>query len=198
MLQGDAMGTIRKDLQRAVTAALLLAIGVVSARAGTREDRIAELQAKFRCPIFDYLQAFHKYPTPQRMDNRFLIVTIAHREDQRYYAQCAFDSMDTRMLCELDSPASNPTMKKYFRGEKLKLVKALGYRVDKKNNYHQWPDARTPEALYDIAGLLVDTLGRVFEMQTDETLTYKAPLVAGTPKPTEDSRKYCGQQISLR
>jgi hypothetical protein len=192
------MGTIGKVLKRAVTAALPLAVGVTNARAGTTEDRITQLQAKFRCPIFDYLQAIHKYPTPQRTDDRFLIVTIAHREDQRYYAQCAFDSMDTRMLCELDSPASNPIMKKYFRGQKLKLVKALGYRVHKKNNYYQWPDARTPEAIYDIAGLLVDTLGRVFDMQIDETLMYEAPLVTGTPKPTEDSRKYCGEQISLR
>jgi hypothetical protein len=35
-------------------------------------------------------------------------------------------------------------------------------------------------------------------MQADETLTYQAPLVTGTPKATDDSRKYCGQQISLR
>jgi hypothetical protein len=73
-------------------------------RTDATEDRIAERQAKYRCPIFDYLQAIHKYPTPQRLDNRFLIITIGHRDDQRYCAQCAFDSMDTRMLCELDSP----------------------------------------------------------------------------------------------
>lgn len=106
--------------------------------------------------------------------------------------------MDTRLLCELDSPFFNPAMKKYFRGNKLKLVKSLGYKLHRKNNYYQWRDARTPEALYDVAGLLVDTVGRVFDMQVDETLMYKAPLVSGTPKPTEDSRKYCGQQISLR
>jgi hypothetical protein len=102
------------------------------------------------------------------------------------------------MLCELDSPPSNPVMKKYFRNNKLKLVKSLGYRLHRKNNYYQVRDARTPEALYDIAGLLVDTVGRVFDMQVNETLTYQAPLVTGTPKPTDDSRKYCGQQISLR
>lgn len=192
------MGTIRKALRQLVAAVLLLAIGAASVRADATEDRIAELQEKYRCPIFDYLQAIHKYPTPQRTDNRFLIVTIEHRGDQRYYAQCAFDSMDTRMLCELDSPAFNPVMKKYFRGNKLKLVKALGYRVHKKNNYYQWRDARSPEALYGIAGLLVDTVGRVFDMQADETLTYQAPLVTGMPKATEDSHKYCGQQISLR
>jgi hypothetical protein len=104
--------------------------------------------------------------------------------------------MDSRMLCELDSPFFNPTVKKYFRGKKLELIKSLGYKPHRKNNYYQWRDARTPEALYDVAGLLVDTVGRVFDMGVDETLIYKAPLVSGTPKPTEDSRKYCGQQIS--
>jgi hypothetical protein len=192
------MGSIRKFLRQSVATALLVTLGAVSARADATDDRIAALQAKFRCPIFDYLQAIHKYPTPERMDNRFLIVTIGHRADERYYAQCAFDSMDARMLCELDSPFFNSSMKKYFRGEKLKLVKALGYKIHRKNNYYQLPDARTPEALYNIAGLLVDTLGRVFDMRIDETLTYQAPLVAGTPKPTEDSHKYCGEQISLR
>jgi hypothetical protein len=192
------MGIIRKALRRSVAAGLLLAMGAVSARADANEDWIAELQAKYRCPIFDYLQAIHKYPTPQRMDNRFLIITIEHRGDERYYAQCAFDSMDTRMLCELDSAFFNPAMKKYFRGNKLKLVKSLGYKLHRKNNYYQWRDARTPEALYEVAGLLVDTVGRVFDMQVNEKLMYKAPLVSATPKPTEDSHKYCGQQISLR
>lgn len=192
------MGTIGKTLRRSVATVLLFIIGATAARADATEDRIAALQAKYRCPIFDYLQAIHKYPTPERMDNRFLVVTIEHRGDQRYYAQCAFDSMDTRLLCELDSPVFNPVMKKYFRGNKLKLVKTLGYRPHKKNNYYQWRDARTPEALYDVAGLLVDTVGRVFDMRADETLMYKAPLVTGTPKATDDSRKYCGQQISLR
>ncbi len=192
------MGTIRKALKRSVAALLLVAFGATAACADATEDRIAALQAKFRCPIFDYLQAIRKYPTPERMDNRFLIITIEHRGDQRYYAQCAFDSMDTRMLCELDSPFFNPPMKRYFRSAKLKLVKALGYYSHKHDNYRQFRDARTPEALYDIAGLLVDTVGRVFDMQVNETLMYEAPLVSGKPKPTQDSRKYCGQMISLR
>jgi hypothetical protein len=192
------MGTIRQFFNRCVATVLLVAFGAATANADTTDDRIAALQAKFRCPIFDYLQAIHKYPTPQRTDNRFLIIAIEHRGDERYYAQCAFDSVDTRMLCELDSAFFNPAMKKYFRGNKLKLVKSLGYKLHRKNNYYQWRDARTPEALYEIAGLLVDTVGRVFDMQVNETLMYQAPLVAATPKPTEDSHKYCGQQISLR
>jgi len=192
------MGTIREFLRRSVATVLLVGIGAASVKADATDDRIAALQAKFRCPIFDYLQAIHKYPTPQRTDNRFLIIVIEHRGDERYYAQCAFDSMDARILCEVDSPFFNPVMKKYFRGKKLEIVKSLGYKLQRKNNYYQWRDARTPEALYDVAGLLVDTVGRVFDMRIDEALMYKAPLVTGTPKPTEDSHKYCGQQISLR
>ncbi len=121
---------------------LLAAFGATIARAGATDDRIAALQAKFRCPIFNYLEAIHNYPTPERIDNRFLIIMIAHRVDERYYAQCAFDSGDARMICELDSPFFNPSMKKYFRGDKLKLVKALGYRLHRKSNYYQYHDAR--------------------------------------------------------
>ncbi len=109
------MGTIRQFLNRCVATVLLIALGAAVARADATEDRIAALQAKFRCQIFDYLEAVHKYPTPERMDNRFLIITIEHRGDQRYYAQCAFDKMDTRMLCELDLPFFNPPMKPFFR-----------------------------------------------------------------------------------
>jgi hypothetical protein len=190
------MPNIRKYLVRSVTAVLTVAVTAGSACADADSDRIAALQAKFRCPIFEYLEAIHKYPTPNRTDNRFLIITIEHRGDERYYAQCAFDNMDTRMICELDSPFFNPSVKKYFRGAKLKLVKSLGYRPRKKNNYYQWVDARTPAALYDIAGLFVDTVGRVFDMQAGETLMYHAPLVSTPPRDTDEARKYCQPQIS--
>jgi hypothetical protein len=126
------MGTIRKSLRRSVATILRAAFSATIARAGAADDRIAALQAKFRCPIFKYLEAIHNYPTPERTDNRFLIIMIAHRVDERYYAQCAYDSGDARMICEIDSPFFNPSMKKYFRGDKLKLVKALGYRLHRK------------------------------------------------------------------
>jgi hypothetical protein len=192
------MGRIRKLLRRSVATVLLVALGAVSARADATEDRIAALQAKFRCPIFNYLNAIHAVPTYARTDNRYLIIIIEHRGDERYYAQCAFDNLDTRMICELDSPFFNPTMKKYFRGDKLKLIKALGYRLHRKNNYYQWRKSLTPEDRYEIAGLLVDTIGRVFDMRADETLMYEAPLVTGTPKPIEYAAKYCEPHISLR
>jgi hypothetical protein len=192
------MGTIRKSLRRSVAAVLLVALSAANARADATEDRIAALQTKFRCPIFNYLNAIHAVPTYARTDNRYLIIAIAQRGDERYYAQCAFDNLDTRMICELDSPFFNPTMKKYFRGNKLKLVKALGYRLHRKNNYYQWRKSLAPEDRYEIAGLLVETVGRVFDMGADETLMYKAPLVIGTPKSTEYAAKYCEPQVSLR
>jgi len=192
------MGTIRKPLRRSVTAVVLLAISAASARADATEDRIATLQAKFRCPIFKYLEAIHNYPTPERTDNRFLIITIAHRVDERYYAQCAYDSMDARMLCELDSPFFNPSMKKYFRGDKLKLVKSLGYRQHRKNNYYQWHDAQTVEARYEIAGLLVETVARVFDMRANEELMYEAPLLLPGSQRIAPLRDTCEPQVSLR
>ncbi|HEY3917712.1 MAG TPA: hypothetical protein VGL83_07955 [Stellaceae bacterium] len=190
-----AIGTILKRIGAGV---MLMAFASSLAHADANDDRIAALQAKYRCPIFNYLNAIHAVPTYARTDNRYLIITIEHRGDERYYAQCAFDNLDTRMICELDSPFFNPVIKKYFRGDRLKLVKSLGYRLHRKNNYYQWRKSLTPEDRYAIAGLLVDTVGRVFDMQADETLMYEAPLVTGTPQPTEYAAKYCAPQISLR
>jgi len=192
------MGTNRKILRRSVATVLLLAVGASSARADAIDDRVAALQAKFRCPIFKYLEAIHNYPTPKRTDNRFLIIMIAHRVDERYYAQCAYDSMDARMLCELDSPFFNPSVKKYFRGDKLKLVKSLGYRLHQKNNYYQWRDAQTAERRFEIAGLLVETVARVFDMGANEELMYKAPLLLPGSQRIAPLRETCEPQISLR
>jgi hypothetical protein len=192
------MGTIRKLLKRLVTAVLLVAFSAANAHADAIEDRIAALQSKFRCPIFKYLEAIHNYPTPERTDNRFLIITIAHRVDERYYAQCAYDDMDARMLCELDSPFFNPSMKKYFRGDKLALVKSLGYRLHRKNNYYQVRDAQTAKARYEIAGLLIETVARVFDMRADEELMYEAPLLLPDSQRIAPLRETCEPQVSLR
>jgi hypothetical protein len=92
-------------------------------------DRIAALLERYRCPVFAYLLAIHKTPTVLRLDNRFLILEIAHRIDHGYYAQCAFDDLDRKMICEVSSPAFHPDLKPYFEGANLKRVKALGYQA---------------------------------------------------------------------
>ncbi len=147
------------------------------------DDRITALQERYRCPIFAYLAAIHQTPTPLRLDNRFLIVTIDHRIDQRFYAQCAFDDLDRKMLCEVSSPFFNPDLQPYFTGTRLEQVQALGYLPRAQDNYFQWRDATTSNALYDIAGLLVKTVGYIFDMQPEEGLIFEAPLV--TTKPTD-------------
>lgn len=186
-------------LQRAVATVLLVSAAAGVANANADDDRIAALQAKYRCPIFDYLEAIHKYPTPQRTNNRYLIVTIDHRIDQRYYAQCAFEKLDRRMICEVSSPSFNPEFKStYFAKARLPTIRALGYHARRKDNYYQRQPAESPEALYKIAGLLVETLGRVFDMQSDEALTYEAPLVPKPPEPSEEGSRFCSPQISLR
>ena len=161
-------------------------------------DRIAALLDLYRCPVFAYLVAIHKTPTITRLDNRFLIVEIGHRIDHRYYAQCAFDDLDRKMICEVSSPVFNPELRPYFKGARLKRVKALGYRARRKDNYFQWRDARTPDALYAIAGLLVETLGYAFDMRPEEGLTYEAPLVPTKPDPPREAFSRCAPAISLR
>jgi hypothetical protein len=102
------------------------------------------------------------------------------------------------MICEVSSPAFHPDLKPYFEGASLKRVKALGYQARRKDNYFQWRDAGTPDALYAIAGLLVETLGYIFDMRPEEGLTYEAPLVPTKPDPPREDFSRCASSISTR
>lgn len=182
-----------------LAAAILFAIALIhQARADSADDRLKKLHELYQCPIFAYLVAIRHVPTPTRLDNRFLIVTIDHRVDQRFYAQCAFENLDRTLHCEISSPYFNEVMRPYFRGDRLEQVKALGYRARRKDNYFQKRDARSLAALYDAAGLLIDTLGRVFDMAPEEGLIYEAPLVKGQPPDVTEPGSPCAPLISAR
>jgi hypothetical protein len=62
------------------------------------------------------------------------------------------------------------------------------------NFYFEQPTPNL-KSLYEIAGTLVATFGRVFEMQPDETLAYHAPLVKQL-RATKASAKFCTPQVS--
>lgn len=192
MFQGNTpMRNCRTLLLSLAVPLLIGAFFASPAFADATLDRIAALQERYRCPIFAYLAAIHKTPTPQRRDNRFLIIAINHRIDERYYAQCAFDDLDRKMICEVSSPFFNPELQPYFKGARLKRVTALGYHPRHKHNYFQWRDARTCDALYKIAGLLVETVGYIFDMQPDEGLIYEAPLVKTKSEQPVEGRGGC-------
>src|SRR5690242_2709140 len=94
------MATIPKFLRRCVATALLVAFGAASVNADATDDRIAALQAKFRCPIFEYLVTIHS--TSTKLKDRYLVVEI--RTKKRHYAQCVFYSKAQKMHCEAESP----------------------------------------------------------------------------------------------
>lgn len=177
----------------ATTFAILLII--TSARADSNDERLRRLHDLYQCPIFSYLMAIHHAAI--NLQNRYLVLVIDHRVDERFYAQCAFEKQDRRMHCEVSSPHFNDVTQ-YFRGEHLAIVKSLGYRARKNDNFYQKRDARGPEALYQIAGLLINTLGKVFDMQPDEGLIYDAPLVKRSPENGIEGSKFCAPTISLR
>jgi hypothetical protein len=181
---------------RILATALSMAMFVSSVSAASTDDRLKKLHDLYQCPIFAYLVAIHR--TPLNDDNRYLIVTIEHRIDDRFYAQCAFESQDRRMHCEVSSPFFNPVMKPYFKGDRLKLIKALGYRSRRNDNYYQKRDAQSLTSLYQIAGLLVDTVGRVFDMEADEGLKYEAPLVKLPPRDGVAGSSLCAPMTSAR
>lgn len=189
------METIPKLLLRSVAAAVFVAFAAASARADADEDRIAALQAKFRCPIFEYLSAIHRRAHKEKEQNRFLVAEIA-ASDPNYFVQCAFFDMDRQLHCEAASAYYDPRLKDYFTADRLKELGALGYSTTVSSmNYYFERRAPNAQALYDIAGIIVTTFGRVFEMQPDETLAYHAPLVK-TPPVGKAEGKFCSPLIS--
>ena len=160
-------------------------------------DRIAALQDKFRCPIFEYLMAIHK--TPIKSKDRYLTAAITDPVDEKYYAQCIFYNKDRKMHCEASSPFYHEQLKTFFTRDRLGELRQLGYTTKpSKNNFHLERASANIDQLYDIAGLYVDTLARVFDMQLDETLTYHAPLVPTKPSGDPADTKYCRPMVSLR
>jgi hypothetical protein len=181
---------------RILATAPSIAMSISSASAASTDDRLKKLHELYQCPVFAYLVAIHR--TPLNYDNRYLIVTIEHRIDERFYAQCAFENQDRRMHCEISSPFFNAVMKPYFKGDRLTLIKALGYRSRHKDNYYQKRDAQSFKSLYEIAGLLIDTLGRVFDMEADEGLKYEAPLVKQAPDRGVEGSSLCAPLTSAK
>ena len=182
-------------IKRIVASLLTFMMSLSTVRADTDDDRLKKLHDLYQCPIFSYLVAIHRQPLVR--ENRYLSLEIAHRVDHRFYAQCAFEDEDRRMHCEVSSPFFNKVMTPYFRGDRLKIVKALGYRRQPKDNYYQKRDAQDLRSLFQIAGLLIETEGRLFDMEPDEGLNYDAPLVIGRPTDVTEGG-FCAPMISQR
>jgi hypothetical protein len=123
------MGTINKALRRSVATLLLVAFGAASASADATSDRIAALQAKFRCPIFEYLTAIHRATHKDKEQNRFLIAEITPGNHQ-YFVQCALFDMDQKLRCEAASDFYDESLKGYFTADRLKALGALGYSTE--------------------------------------------------------------------
>ncbi len=162
------------------------------------DDRLQKLRDIYQCPIYSYLVAIHR--TPLKYKDRYLTVAINYAgRDKNLYAQCIFYDKDRKMHCEAASPFYDETLTPFFDPNRLAVLRALGYTTKpSKSNYHLEHKAPNADALYDIAGLLVETLGRVFDMQLDETLTYHAPLVKQTPEGGVDGSNLCTPKISSR
>jgi hypothetical protein len=166
-----------------------------NAIADDTDDRVASLQEKWRCPIFSYLAAIHRARSKTEQ-NRYLILEMTYPGDGRYYTQCAFFDGDKHIHCEAASPYYDERLKDYFSDDRIKALSSLGYstEISPKNFYVERP-VPDMKSLYDVAGLLVETLGRVFDMTADDKLIYHAPLVKRTPKRFE-SLGLCSPLIS--
>jgi hypothetical protein len=185
-------------MMKHIFAAILVLAPLVSpAHADSDDDRLKQLHERYQCPIFSYLSAIHR--TPQARPNRYIIVSIKKRAAPIYFVQCAFENKDRRLYCEASSPYFNDELWAYFTPERLQVLKALGYTTKPTvHNYHQKPRISDDKSLFDIAGLFVESLGRLYDMQPDEGLDYDAPEIKGQPSLGTEGVKYCAPLISSR
>jgi hypothetical protein len=184
-------------LQRTVLSAVVSLIFVQQVLADPVDERVAALQEKLRCPIFELLLAVHR--TPLKTKERYVVIAIKTPDGEGAYTQCIFFNKDQRMHCEAASPFYNQELKSFFTKERIALLKNLGYTTrPSKNNYHLEPKIAGLDSIYAVAGLYVETLGRVFDMQPSDNIIYHAPLVPKMPPPSAESAPYCHPMVSLR
>ena len=184
-------------LKHLAACAFSVAIFASAAYADSSDDRLKKLHDLYQCPIFSYLVAIHR--APSSLKDRYLTLEIAGLHDRKFYAQCIFYNKDRKMHCEAASPFYDTELQDFFTRERLVVLRSLGYTTKpSKNNYHLERGVKNADSLYDIAGLLVETLGRVLDMQLDERLIYHAPLVKQTPAGGIEGSKLCAPLISLR
>jgi hypothetical protein len=75
------------------------------------------------------------------------------------------------IYCEASSPFYHDDLTPFFTHERLKILAQLGYTTKPtENNFHLERSSASIDEIYDVAGLYVETLARVFDMQLDETL----------------------------
>jgi hypothetical protein len=184
-------------LKHIVVTTLLVAALATTARADSNDDRLKKLHELYQCPIFSYLQAI-KRATPKTEQDSFLIVEMSYPNDGRFYAQCAFFDDWTQLHCEAASPHYDKRLKAYFTPQRRQVLDMLGYTTrSSKNNFYVELPASDDQSLYGVAGLIVETVGRVFDMQLDERLIYHAPLVTQMPRGS-DGDKFCAPMVSVR
>jgi hypothetical protein len=186
--------------------AMAIALRVVAAQAETVEQRLMKaepplqqrldtLQSKYRCPITAYLSEIHRRPLKEK--DRYLILWISPRPE--IYVQCMFFDDDRQIHCEAASGYYGEKLPSFMTPSKFAALAAFGFSTDAAvgNFVHERavPDV---DALYDIAGLLIETLVRVYDMAIDDVLRYQAPLVPSPPRPLTGRGRHCPALISAR
>jgi len=195
-------------LMRAGPAALAIIIVLLFtvARADTIEQRLLRnepplpqrldtLQSKYRCPITAYLTEIHRRPLAKK--DRYLILWSAGRPE--FYVQCMFFDKDREIHCEAASGYYGEKIAGFATPTKLAALAALGFSTDASaGNFVQERPAADVEALYDIAGMLVESLVRVYDMGTADLLLHNAPLAPLAPRYLIDGSRHCPALISAR
>lgn len=176
--------------------AAILAMPGLAARAepAALQHRLDALQEKYRCPITEYLLAIRRRPLARK--RRFLVLSPLIAEG---YVQCLFFDKDRQIDCEAASGYYDPDMADVKTPAKLAALAALGFATDASaGNFVQQRPVSSDGALYDVAGMLVETLARVYDLDPDDLLRFDAPLVPRPPLPGFGGDPHCPALIGRR
>jgi hypothetical protein len=189
---------------RAATAALALL--AAAAQADALDERIAEgepslprrleiLQSEYRCPITAYLTEIHRKTSAEQ--DRFLILWPAGRPE--LYVQCAFFDDDRQIHCEAVSGYYGEPIESLMTPARLAALAALGLSTDASaGNFVRERPVPDDEALYDVAGTLVETLVRVYDLKTIDVVLHQAPLAPALPRILTVGSRHCPALIGAR
>jgi hypothetical protein len=156
-----------------LAAGLAILLSGMSAEARGTKGLDAFLAA-YQCPVFAALEQIRARPmTPL---NRFLTLSVG--SGQRY-VQCIYEGDDTVLHCEAASgfygkPPGQPSK------ASLRAIAALGFDMDgSQGNFVRHLPVRDQTDVWNVAGLMLETLYRGYGARVKNRITKKAPFSPG-------------------
>lgn len=138
-------------------------------------ERLAQAFGTYRCAVTAYLSEIHLKPF--RLKDRYLI--LSPRQHPDFFVQCIFfDAHDGGIRCEAASHFYNPAIASRETPDRLAILAGLGFSTDgSKGNFFFERQMKDASTISDVAEVMIATLVRYFDYDSEEQLSFTAPLL---------------------